>query len=182
MKKTILFLMFGLILQNASAQKYFTKEGKVSFLSSTPLEKIEGFNSKASSVIDVATSAIEFAVLVKAFRFDKALMQEHFNENYLESEKYPKSTFKGRITNISAINFQKDGEYTATITGNLEMHGVSKPVSTKAKFIVKGGKITGTAKFTVLLADYNIVIPSVVKDKVSKEVDINIEANYELLK
>lgn len=182
MKKFLFLFTLALIFDTISAQtKYFTKEGKVNFLSKTSMEKIEGFNTKATSVIDLTTSAIEWGVLIKAFKFEKALMQEHFNENYMESAKYPKAIFKGKITNIGAVNFAKDGEYTATISGNLEMHGVTKPVTTKAKFVVKAGKIIGTSTIKVLLSDYNIVIPSVVKDNIAKEVDITIEANYESL-
>lgn len=181
MKKILLICAFGLTLQSIYAQKYFTKEGKVNFVSKTPIEKIEGFNSKATSVLDVASASVEWGVLIKAFRFEKALMQEHFNENYMESAKFPKAIFKGKINNIGAINFAKDGEYNVTISGNLEMHGVTKPATTKAKFTVKSGKITATSTLKVLVEDYNISIPSVVKDKIAKEVDITIEANYESL-
>ncbi len=181
MKKVLLICAFGLILQSIYAQKYFTKEGKVNFVSKTPVEKIEGFNSKATSVLDVASASVEWGVLIKAFRFEKALMQEHFNENYMESAKFPKAIFKGKINNVGAINFAKDGEYNVTVSGNLEMHGVTKPVTTKAKFTVKSGKITANSSLKVLVADYNISIPSVVKDKIAKEVDITIEANYESL-
>lgn len=181
-KLQIVLFILGSFTQIISAQKYYTKEGKVNFLSKAPLEKIEAFNSKASSVLDVSTANIEFAVLIKAFKFEKALMQEHFNENYMESSIYPKSTFKGKISNMKDINLSKDGEYVGNITGNLELHGVTQPISTKAKFSVQAGKIKATSTLKIKVADYKISIPSVVADKIAKEVEISIEANYESLK
>jgi polyisoprenoid-binding protein YceI len=142
------------------------------------MEKIDAENNKATSVVDFSTGAIEWSVLVKAFSFEKALMQEHFNENYMESGKFPKATFIGKIANPSSIVISKDGTYTVDVSGTLEMHGVSKSVSTKATFVVKGGAITATSKLKAALADYKIDIPSVVKDNISKEVDITVSANY----
>ena len=182
MKKFSFLILFAIAVSNINAQKYFTKEGKVSFFSMAKVEKIEGITNKATSVLDASTGAIEWGVLVKAFRFEKALMQEHFNENYLESSKYPKATFKGKIEDLTALNLSKDGKYTVKVKGNLEMHGVSKPITTTAEFVVKGGKITATSKIKVLLADYKIEIPSLVKDSVAKDIDISMEADYQVLK
>lgn len=165
-----------------NAQKYFTREGRINFNASTSMEKIEAINTKATSVIDFASGAIEWGVLIKAFKFEKALMQEHYNENYMESDKYPKSTFKGKIENISAINTSKDGSYNAVIKGSLDMHGVTRPVTANATIVVKGGAISASSKFKVLLADYNISIPAVVKDNISKEVEITVTADYSVFK
>ena len=182
MKKSIILASLVFTVFSVSAQKYFTKEGKVYFHSKTQMEKIEATNSKATSVIDFSTGAIEWGVLVKAFKFEKALMQEHFNENYLESNKFPKSTFKGKIENVSSIQLGKDGSYPVVIKGTLDMHGVSKPVTDNATFVVKGGAISGTSKLKVLLADHNITVPAVVKDNISKEVEISISADYSVFK
>jgi polyisoprenoid-binding protein YceI len=182
MKKLILIALALFTLCNADAQKYFTKTGKINFAAGSAIEKIEADNSKATSVIDVATGAIEWSVLMKGFTFEKALMQEHFNENYVESTKFPKAVFKGKIANIGAVQLSKDGVYPAEISGTLEMHGQTKPVKSKANFTVKGGKITASSTFKVLLADYKIDIPALVKDKISKEAAISVEANYQLLK
>ncbi|MBK9687691.1 MAG: YceI family protein [Saprospiraceae bacterium] len=182
MKKSIILASLIFTVFSVSAQKYFTKEGKVYFHSKTQMEKIEATNSKATSVIDFSTGAIEWGVLVKAFKFEKALMQEHFNENYLESNKFPKSTFKGKIENVSSIQLGKDGSYPVVIKGTLDMHGVSKPVTANATFVVKGGAISGTSKLKVLLADHNITVPAVVKDNISKEVEISISADYSVFK
>ena len=165
-----------------NAQKIFTKEGNISFYSDAPMEKIEASNTGATSVVDLESGRMEFAVLIKGFQFEKALMQEHFNENYMESSKFPKSTFKGEITNLAAINFNEDGTYAANIKGDLTIHGVTKTVETTGQFVVKGGQISGNSTFTVLVADYGIEIPAVVKDNIAKEVKIMVDCAYQELK
>ncbi len=182
MKKIGICTLLVFVFLQITAQKYYTKEGVISFYSNAPLEKITATNTKATSIFDMETGAIEWAILIKAFEFKKALMEEHFNENYLESSKYPKSTFKGTIKNIQQIDFSKDGEYMTNIVGRLTIHGVEKEVSTEAKFTVSNGKIIGQSELTVLVADYNIDIPALVRDNIAKEVLINIEASYELLR
>jgi polyisoprenoid-binding protein YceI len=114
-------------------------------------------------------------VQVKNFIFAQALMQEHFNENYLESNKFPSATLKGKIVNIADLKLDKDGTYKAKVQGTLEMHGVTNNLTVPATLVVSGGKINFNANFNVLCADYKIAIPSVVADKVAKEVKINIE-------
>lgn len=179
MKKA--FVLFSLIASCSTlalAQKYFTKDGKVSFYSDTPMEKIEAHNTKAASVIDVSSGQLEFAVLIKAFQFEKALMQEHFNENYMESNTYPKATFKGKVADPSALKLDQDGTYQAQVTGDLTIHGVTKAVSSPATFTVKNGQIVGVASFTIQVEDYGIKIPAIVKEKIAKEVKIDVESQY----
>ena len=180
MKHLMLVMLLGLA-QLAIGQKYFTKNGKISFTSDAPLEKIEAQNTSASTVIDVTTGAIEWGVLVQGFKFEKALMQEHFNENYMESGKYPKATFKGKIDNIASVNLAKDGTYNINVSGNLEIHGVSKPITTTGTITVKKGIISANSKIAIQLADYKIEIPKLVGDNVSKSVDITIQADYQLM-
>jgi polyisoprenoid-binding protein YceI len=115
---------------------------------------------------------------VKSFEFKVALMQEHFNENYMESDKLPKSSFKGKISNLDKIDFKKDGMYPAEVSGDLTIHGVTKPVATSGTIEVKGQTLTAKAKFTVSPKDYNIVIPSLVEDKIAKTIDINVDVPY----
>jgi hypothetical protein len=183
MKKGILLSLMSLFfVVSMSGQKYFTRDGKISFFSDTPLEKIEAHNSKATSVLDASNGNLEFAVLIKAFQFEKALMQEHFNENYMESSKFPKSSFKGKVTNIKDINLKKDGEYNATVKGQLTIHGVTKEVETTGKFVVAGGKISAKSTFNVAVADYNITIPAVVRDNIAKTVKIAVDIKFEELK
>lgn len=181
MKRIFSFsVLFSLLaFQGISQERYFTRNGKISFYSDAPAEKIEAHNAQGTSVIDASTGNFEFAVLMKAFEFEKALMMEHFHENYAESDKYPKSVFKGAITNISAVDFAKDGKYPVQYKGNLTLHGVTKEITGNGILEVKGGKIVSSSTFMILLADYKIEIPSLVKDKISKEVKIVVNAAYE---
>ena len=182
MKKAFFTVLMCGVLVSAFAQKYFTRTGNISFSASSPLEPIEATTKTASCVVDATTGNIEFAVLITSFQFEKALMQEHFNENYMESGKYPKGSFKGKIDNIKDIHFNKDGIYKGRVSGTLEIHGVAKPISTNADFTVSGGKIKTNSNFSVLLSDYNIKIPGAVADKISKTAKISIKAELQELK
>lgn len=181
MKKLLLSLMVMLAMQ-VNAQKYFTKTCSVYFLSKAPLETIEGTNKAVSCVWDSQTGGIVFSVQIKSFVFDKQLLQEHFNENYMESDKYPKATFKGNVTNMASINLNKDGEYDAKAAGQLTIHNVTHDVNFMGKISVKGGKISLRSDTSVLLADYNIAIPGAVKDKISKDVKIKVNCTLDPLK
>jgi hypothetical protein len=172
--------LFGITAASAQT-KYFSRNGEISFYSEAPLEQIEAHNTSANSVLDAATGQIEFAVLMKAFGFEKALMEEHFNENYVESGKYPKSTFKGKVENISEADLSKDGKYKVKISGQLTLHGVTKDVSTSGVIEVKNGNVNATSEFSILLDDYQIVIPKLVKDKISNEVKITVSIPYQKL-
>ena len=106
-------------------------------------------------------------------------MEEHFNENYMESDKYPKSTFKGIIADISGVNFAKDGNYKVMVNGDLSMHGITKNINTNGTISISGDKITGTSIFKIVLADYNISIPKVVKNNISKTIEITVNCLYD---
>ena len=179
--RSIVIIVLLLGTQLAIGQKYYSKTGKISFHSDAKMEQIEATNTSASTVIDVATGSMEWAVLIQGFKFEKSLMQDHFNENYMESATYPKAKFKGKIENISMVNFSKDGVYNVTVNGQLEMHGVTKPVTTQGTITVKGGVVSAKSKLTVLLADYGIEIPKLVEENISKSVDISIMADYQLV-
>jgi polyisoprenoid-binding protein YceI len=167
-----------------SAQRIFSRNANVSFdaTSNASLEEVEAKTNTGNIVIDAASGAVEAAVLMKSFQFKKALMGEHFNENYVESSKYPKAAFKGKLTDANSVNFTKDGTYKTTVSGNLTMHGVTKPVSAPATITVKGGKITAQTDFTLALTDYNISIPSLVADKVAKVVKVSFGGALEAIK
>ena len=183
MKKIICFSAVFMMLMNLSSfaqTKYYTKEGRARFISKAPAEEIEGINKKVTSILDVSTGQMEFSVLMKAFEFQKALMQEHFNENYVESDKYPKATFKGSIQNNSDVKWTTDGIYPVKVTGQMTLHGVTKDITVPGTIEVKSGKISGKSTFNLLLKDYNIAIPSVVKDKVSESVKVDVDLNYEV--
>jgi polyisoprenoid-binding protein YceI len=174
-------VVFGAV-PAAVAQKYFTRDAKIQFNSDTPMEKIEAKNKTATAVLDAATGNVEFAVLIKGFQFAKALMQEHFNENYMESDKFPKAIFKGNVSNMSEVNVSKDGTYNAKVKGKLTMHGVTKDVEMPGSVKVSGGKLEVASTFNIACADYNISIPSVVKDNIAKEIKVVVNAALQPMK
>jgi polyisoprenoid-binding protein YceI len=168
-------MLIAMTALSVSAQKYITKTGFIKFYSDAPMEKIEAVNRQVSSALDVTSGDFVFKVLMKSFHFEKALMQEHFNENYVESDKYPNADFKGKITNLKEVAFSKDGTYTAAIEGKLTVHGVTKDVKQTGTFEVSGGKILGKAKFNLLLSDYNIAIPGAVVNNISNSVEVTVD-------
>lgn len=171
------------IALGANAQdKYLTKSGHVWFFSTSPMENIEAHNNQVTSYIDIKTGDVAFQMLVKSFKFDRALMEEHFNENYMESTKFPKSEFKGKIVNLSDIKFDKPGVYKATIEGDLTIHGVTQKVKHQGTIEIKGLQLLAKAKFQVVPQDYKIEIPDVVKEKFSKSMDVNVDLIYDLYK
>ena len=183
LKKTV--IVAGLIAAVLSAQaqdKYFTKTGSIQFYSKAPLEDIEAKNKTVAAILDTKTGALQFSVLMKGFEFPKALMQEHFNENYIESDKYPKAEFKGSVTNNSAINYAADGSYTAQVKGSLTIRGITKDIKTTGTLKVDGGKIDANSVFNVLVSDYKIKIPSLVKDKISNTIKVTVDCRLEPLK
>lgn len=174
-------ILVMVITVNVQAQtKYFTKEGRAQFYSKAPLEEIEAVNKKVTSVLDASTGQVEFSVLMKAFEFQKALMQEHFNENYVESDKFPKATFKGAIDNASEVKWTSDGVYPVKVTGKMTLHGVAKDITVPGTIEIKGGKIFAKSTFNLLIRDYDIEIPNLVKDKVAETVKVEVNLNYEL--
>jgi polyisoprenoid-binding protein YceI len=182
-KKTLLLAMLiaGASLVNAQ-DKYFTKTGRISFHSKASMEDIEARNKTVAAVLDTKSGATQFSVLMKGFEFEKALMQEHFNENYVESDKFPKADFKGMITNNTSINYFKDGSYSTVVKGKLTIHGVTREVEAPGTIKIEAGKIAATSTFNVLLSDYNISIPSIVKDKISNSIKIIVDCKMDPLK
>lgn len=178
MKTKMIMLLLAVILAGSTqmlAQKYITKNGKISFYSDAPTEKIEAHNNQVSSALDIATGDFVFKVLMKSFQFEKALMQEHFNENYVESDQFPNATFKGKISNLSEIDFAADGQYDAQIEGELTIHGVTQKISETGTFEVKNGVVNGFSKFSVNVNDYNIKIPQAVVTNIAEKIDIKVE-------
>ena len=161
------------------AQKYMTRNGYIGFFSKTTMEDIKADNNQAASVLDTSTGGIVFQVLIKSFHFDKALMEEHFNENYLESEKFPKSTFNGKVVNLSEIDFSKNGTYNVTVEGDLTIHGVTNKISVSGTLEVKSGVITANSRFDLVLEDYKIQIPGIVRNNIAKSVEVTVSIKYE---
>jgi hypothetical protein len=175
MKKIkLLVIILSVAATTGYGQKFITKIGYIKFYSETPMEKIEAHNRQLNSALDVATGDFVFKVLIKSFEFEKALMQEHFN--------FPDATFSGKITNLSSINFLKDGKYDAEIEGDLKIHGETKKVKEKGTFDVSGGKISGKSVFMIHLADYKIKIPNTVVNNISEDVQVTVDVNLEELK
>jgi hypothetical protein len=185
MKIIYLFLLLSLASNLVNAQdKYFTKNGTITIDATTnaSLETVHAVNRTARAVLDTKTGNLLFVVLLKGFEFQKALMQEHFNENYVESDKYPKGEFKGQVVNISSVDFSKEGTYNVSVTGTLSMHGKSQPLETKGTLQVKNGKVIANCTFDLTLKDYNITIPGLVADKVSKTAKVIIDCSLDPLK
>lgn len=162
--------------------KFYTREVNVTFLSKSPLEKIEATTNSGNSVVDILSGQVEVAVLIKSFNFEKALMQEHFNENYMESDKFPKAIFKGNIINYKDIHLHTEGNYLANLKGNLTIHGVTKPLEIQAEFRVRDGKVFADASFDITVADFDISIPSVVRDNIAKTVKVKLKAEFQEFK
>jgi hypothetical protein len=162
----------------SNAQKYMTKNGFIGFYSVTPMEEIKADNNQVAGVLDTGTGEMVFQVLIKSFRFERALMEEHFNENYLESEKFPKSILKGKISNLSAVDFSKNGTYDVIVEGDLTIHNVTNKVSIKGTIEVKTGGINANSKFNIVPEDYNISIPGVVREKINKNLEVTVSMNY----
>jgi hypothetical protein len=167
------------VMVRAQPVLQLTKNGQISFFSATPLENIEAVNNEVSSLINTQTGDLVFAVLIKGFHFQRALMEEHFNENYMESSKLPKAYFKGKITNLSAINFLKEGTYKVMANGELTLHGVTKKMMLPGSIIVQSGKLQVVCKFTVKPKDFNIQIPRVVVSNIAEVIEVSVNCKYE---
>jgi polyisoprenoid-binding protein YceI len=158
-----------------------TRNGQISFFSSTPLEDIKATNNEVASVVNKKTGSVQFIVLIKSFQFRKAAMQGHFNgKDYMDSDRYPKAELKGNIANINTVDFTKDGTYPVTVEGTLNMHGVSNKIRIPGNIIVKGNTITASSVFTIKLADYQISVPTIVSKKVAEKVEVTVNCNYQL--
>jgi polyisoprenoid-binding protein YceI len=175
----MVLLLCVLSFRSIAQQVYFTRTGRIDFHAGTSLEDIDAINNEVTSVLDVSKGELAFSVLIKSFHFRRSLMEEHFNENYLESNKYPKSTFKGRIVNKDKVKFTENGTYTAQVEGDLTIHGVTNPVSSTATFTVDGKQIKAGATFMIKVNDYKIEIPGVVADNISRQVSIAVQCIYE---
>lgn len=170
-----IFLLYAFPIIQVNAQKFITKNGKISFYSDAPTEKIEAHNNQVNSALDITSGDFVFKVLMKSFQFEKALMQEHFNENYVESDKFPNATFKGKITNHDQIDWAREGKYAAEVEGELTIHGITQKISETGNFEVKSNVINGYAVFYVLVADYNIKIPQAVITNIAEKIEIKVE-------
>jgi len=177
MKKHVVACLAMLIAAyTANAQLIMTKTGTISFHSHTILENVNAVNNNVLAVVDAGKKHMAFSCLMKQFDFEKKLMQEHFNENYAESDKYPKATFSG--TYSGDADFTKPGTYPVNVSGKLTIHGVTRDITVPAVFTVADGKVTGTTTFKVNPTDYNISIPFIVRDKIEKENTVKVTVEW----
>jgi polyisoprenoid-binding protein YceI len=158
----------------AQSPKFFTRNGVVSFTSDAPIEKIEAVNKQVNCILNTQTSDIAFKIVVKSFDFEKQAMADHFNNDYLHSDKFPNATFDGKIT--TPIDYTKNGKYTVTVEGKLTIHGVTNNVKQTGTIEIKDGKITAKSKFSVKLSDYKVIVPTDYVAKISNIVNIDINA------
>ncbi|MBN1337904.1 MAG: YceI family protein [Bacteroidales bacterium] len=179
MKQTVLLLAVLTATSLAFGQKYITKNGYIRFFSETPVESIEAHNRQVNSALDSETGDFVFKVLMKSFEFEKALMQEHFNENYVESDKFPNATFQGKISDIGNIGFSANGSHEVTVSGDLTIHGVMRNITEKGTLIVEDGVVTAKSVFMVKPADYDIRIPKTVINNIASEIEVTVDVKLE---
>jgi hypothetical protein len=177
LKKLLLTAVIISCASSLFAQKYMTRTGKIVFDATAPssVKKIEAINNEVGAIVDVPSGSLVFQVPINSFKFQNAKMQEDFNRDYMESGKYPRSEFKGTISNLKEINFSKDGTYKATAVGKITIHNVTKDITVPGTIEVSGKSIKLKAKFSANLKEYNINIPSLVEDKVGKVAQVTID-------
>lgn len=180
MKKIFLFLVFSLSFVPGKAQLYSCKEGSVSFFSEAPLENIDAVNKNISSFLNLTTDEVIFLLPIRGFKFDKDLMEEHFNEKYMESDKFPNATFKGKINEKGEI--AKKGTRSVTVTGKLTMHGVENEITVPAVIITAEDTIKVRCLFDIKLKDYKVKVPKLVFQNIAETVTVKVNAAYTIYK
>jgi YceI-like protein len=184
MRRKTMILWMGMVLIALSAfnfvvpNLFHATEGKISFRSDAPLELIKASSNSLVGIIDTAKKNFSFKIGISSFEgFNSKIQREHFNENYMQTEKYPEASFKGKI--IEDLDFSKDGTITVRAKGMLNIHGVEKERIIKAEFIIKNKIITLRSNFTVLLSDHNIPIPKVVYQKLANEIKVEVNTTLQ---
>lgn len=179
MKNIIKLLIITFIISNTSlsfGQLYSTQSGETSFFSETPVENISGINKTVGAILNTSTKEIAVSMKMTAFDFPNKLMQEHFNENYMESGKFPTGVFKGKI--IDDIDFTKNGTYDVTAKGQLTLHGITQARELKGKLIVENQKVTLTSNFDVKLVDHKIDVPKLVFSKIAEVIAVKSKYTF----
>jgi polyisoprenoid-binding protein YceI len=180
MKKTILSLSLIFIAGSMFAQNLTTSSATVSFDATTPIDALpKADNKTVIASLNTTTGAVLFEAAVNNFAFSNPKIQEHFNgANWMNSASFPKFSFAGKIDKVSKVKFTKDGVYKVTVTGNLTVKGVTKPVKTPATITVTGGKVSAATGFSIVLADYGITGAPIDGGKVAKEPKITVAAAF----
>jgi polyisoprenoid-binding protein YceI len=172
----LLFLVFPCF--PVPAQKYTIEKSRIVFFSDASIEDIKAENIKTSSLFNVSSGEVVFAIPIRDFQFDRALMQEHFNEKYLESDKFPKAIFQGNF-----LNFKLDevGEQVVNASGKLTIHGVTREINFPGTIEVIPGKLVARSKFMIKLEDFKIKIPQLLWQNIAEEVEVKVEFIYKPL-
>lgn len=179
--KYIILTVFTVFLFSSfvsDVQKYITKTGTIDIYSKTPLFTIEGSNKKVASILNAETGEIVVSTLIRSFKFHEALVEEHFNENYMESHKFSKAIFKGKITNFSTVDLKKDGTYDIIIEGKLTIHGETNYIKENGSITVKDGNISAKTQFSVSLAKYKVEVEKSYKDAIKDDILLKIHFDY----
>lgn len=176
MNKKIITLLFVLYSVCSFSQKYISRNGSVQFNASTPLETINPINNYVSSVFNSENGEIVFQMNMISFKFKKALMETHFNEKYVESEKYPKSTFTGKIKDWNSTLLD-GGNHNVTAVGTITIHGIEKEIEVKGSIQKNNKNITINSDFELIISDFEIKISKLVRDKISKKVQVKVNIN-----
>ena len=174
-KFLVLVLGFGCLTLSANAQKYSTEQTFVSFFSDAAIEDITAENKKTAGAFNSATGDIAFSVPIKDYEFAKSLMKEHFNEKYMETEKYPKSTFQGKV---SGYDPNATGPQTVSSKGKLTIHGETKEVEIPGTIEKQGEKLLMKSKFIVKLEDYKIAIPQLLWQNIAEQVEVTVDFTF----
>jgi len=185
MRKSVLFLAVATLLISVAVQaqdsdKLVSSKSLIRFFSTTPAEDIEATNTASVSTLNKANGEVVFSVPMQGFEFEKALMQKHFNsKKFLDTQKYPKAKLKGTITNLSDIDFSKDGTYNAIVEGELTIKGKTNPVKEKGTVSIQGGHVKVYSKFIITLADYGIeFVEGKPSTNIAKTVEVTVNAEY----
>ena len=178
--KKLIFLFLAFTASDGIAQTiYQATSSTISFHAGTPVEDIDAVNSKSLSFINKTTGEVSISIPMKDFHFKRPLMEEHFDENYLESAKYPKAEFKGKINDIGKIDFKSSAAIEITVAGTLTIHGVAQERTLNVTLQPSDSKIHGETKFVVTLSDHKIDRPKIMWQKIAEKVNVTATFTYE---
>lgn len=182
MKTAILSIAILLLCHSARGQvKYMTEDGMIRFYSHTIIEDITAVNNKVAAIIDSENGAVAIIVPMNEFQFEKKLMQEHFNETYVESHEYPKATFSGKIENNKQVNYQQPATYQVRVTGEMTIHGVSRNLAVEGTIEIRQDGLKANTLFLLNPEDYGIRIPRVVRKNIAEKMEITAELSLSAL-
>ena len=169
-----------MVASTSLGQNYITKNGSIKFFSDTPMEKIEAYNQQVNAALDIGSGNLAFNVLMKSFKFEKAMMQNHYNsDKFLDTKGFPKAKLKGKITNLADVDFTKDGKYSVVVEGELTIKGKTNSISEKGTIDINGSSVNVQSKFNITLADYGInFVEGKPSTNIAKEVEVTVHSEY----